>query len=171
MNQFKIILLLLALVSLTLGRVLPRDLTYSRIYKIQKGKNRGRGKYEERPSRNIIGENNKYPCGESDSVHIKWTEARDQARLLRATGREVSEMSLEALAHSDLTGKQLACLAFSISINESIEQCAAILYSREIGLRQGVEYDTATQWTEDIVRRIYPWYRGFDITCAREGTR
>ena len=142
-------------------------MTHARVYQTQKGK-KARKAYNTRPESNKIGNNDKYPCGESDDVHSLWVEAREQARLQGASGREVAEATLESLAHSGLTGEQNACLAFEIAISENIEQCAAILFSREVGLKEGAEYDQASDWTEATVRRIYPWYRGYEIACARE---
>ena len=164
MNQFKITFLFLLLVSVSFARYSIKDLTNSQYLQAK------------RRTKNTVkaqgfGPNFKYPCSEPDDVHETWVEARNQARLIGATGREVAEMTLEAIQGYGLSGQQYACLAFEISVSENIEQCASILFSREIGQRQGVEYDVATEWTENIVKRIYPWYRGYRVTCAKEAMK
>ena len=182
-----IAILFVLMLSVAMTRSTIQDLTNARYYQqaraganasVKAGKGgasanaRGAVKGNTRPAargqQTGFGSNNRHPCGEPQSVHETWVEARQQARLMGASGRDVAELTLEAIASAGLSGEQYACLAFEIAISENIEQCSAILFSREIGQRQGVEYDVATQWTENTVRRIYPWFRGSDVECGYE---
>ena len=115
MNQFKVAFAFFLLISIAFTRYSIKDLTNVQYLQAKR-------RTQNTVKAKGFGPNTKYPCAESDDVHELWVEARNQARLIGATGREVAEMTLEAVQTSGLSEQQYACLAFEIAVSENIEQ-------------------------------------------------